>query len=178
MKKLTQKRLKEVLDYNPDTGFFKWKINKSKCSPKNKIAGSYNGGYIQISIDKIPNYAHRLVWLYIYGYFPKNEIDHINKVKNDNRFKNLREVSRSCNMKNCNLSKRTTTGITGVYWNKQNNKWQAGIRAKCKQRHLGFYKNKIDAVKARWRAEKKYNFTKYNLASTAYNYLKNNNLIP
>lgn len=90
--KLTQKRLKKLLYYNPDTGIFTWKIN-SRRSLKDAPAGNLHpSGYIRIGIDSKEYRAHRLAFLYMEGYIPENDVDHINRVRDDNRWKNLREL--------------------------------------------------------------------------------------
>jgi len=97
---LTQERLKERVTYDPDTGIFLWK--KMPSRGKSLIAGFiYPNGYIRIHIDGRKYLAHRLAWLYVYGSFPKNHIDHINRVRNDNRIANLRDVIRCMNQINC-----------------------------------------------------------------------------
>jgi len=92
-KDLTQKYVKELLNYDPATGFFSW------CVPKRKkyIASNQNGKYQRIDIDGQKYLAHRIAWLYVYGKFPDNEIDHINFVKHDNRITNLRDVTHRVN---------------------------------------------------------------------------------
>jgi len=97
---LTQASLKEVLFYDSETGIFTWK----KHTYKNRIgvvAGGVNSlGYINIVVNKKSLLVHRLAWLYIFGNFPKETIDHINMNKSDNRLCNLREASSSQNAMN------------------------------------------------------------------------------
>jgi len=87
--------------------------------------------------------AHRLVWLYFYGEWPKADIDHINRVKDDNRLENLRDVSRSQNKQNQGASIRNKVGIKGVYPyrnnGKQTGKWAAAICHRGKGHFLGAY---------------------------------------
>jgi len=94
-----------LLTYDPYTGLFTWLVDAYSNKVKGKIAGSIKEGYINISIDRKLYRAHRLAWLYVNGVFP-SEIDHINRVKSDNRICNLREVSRSENCQNRSTSKR------------------------------------------------------------------------
>lgn len=111
---LTQSELKKVLSYNPDTGIF------TRISATNKvrigdIAGTKHvSGYMQICIKRKLYKSHRLAWLYIYGEFPVKQIDHINRVKDDNRIINLRLASPSEN--SCNQEKRPNnkSGFKGV----------------------------------------------------------------
>lgn len=174
---LTQSRLKELLNYEPKTGIFKWKVHRPNISPK-KLAGWIGkGGYKYISVDYKHYMAHRLAWLYVYGYFPENGLDHINRIRDDNRIENLREASKVCNARNCNISKRNTTGITGVSWHKLRCKYRSHIRIPGKSIHLGLYKTKIEAAKARWDAEVEHDFPNCNTTSSAYQYLKKHGAI-
>ena len=99
---ITQEYLKSVLYYDKDTGLFTWKISNKKGHVKEgKLAGSKdNRGYVKIQINKKDYTAHRLAWFYIYGEWPKQVIDHINRIKFDNRIENLRDVSVLENNKN------------------------------------------------------------------------------
>ena len=162
MDKLTQKYVKEALNYDQDTGIFIWRIrpaehfknSRGKNVFNTRIAGSMAGsvdsdGYISIGLDGRDYKAHRLVFLYIDGYFPENLVDHIDRDRQNNRRNNLRESSRQCNGQNCNISKSNKSGVTGVYWNKCKNKWVARIMISRKTIYLGYYENIFDAVCAR-----------------------------
>lgn len=137
---LTQERLKELLHYDPDTGVFTWKANSYRRKA-GSIAGYNNGkGYIQMRIDSKFYYAHRLAWMWVHGEFPKNEIDHINNVKSDNRISNLRSASRTENLRNMSLTKQNSSGVKGVYWFKRTGKWRAVIRTGGGVHlHLGYH---------------------------------------
>lgn len=174
MKKLTQKRLKELLSYDPETGVFVWVVQKSNNIKVGQIAGCVNKvtGYRDIMINGRTYKSSRLVWLYIKGYFPEHQMDHINRIKNDDRWENLRHVSSQCNTRNCNVSKNNKSGITGVSWRETHKKWYARIMISGKAVHLGSFKSKLDATKARWNAEVKHSFPNCNTTSSAYLYLK------
>ena len=96
---LTQRRLKEVLNYDAESGVFTWAIDRTKAV-KGRIAGNKDShGYWIIGIDGVRHSAHRLVWMYVYGFYPK-EIDHQNHIRTDNRLVNLRATDRVGNGKN------------------------------------------------------------------------------
>ena len=174
--KLTQERLKELLEYNPETGVFIWKVSKGRGKAGYITEYKNGNGYLQIGIDRKFYQAHRLAFLYMEGYFPENGIDHIDRDKTNNKFENLREVSQLCNCRNRSIRKDNKSGIIGVRWHTASKKWNAYIRIKnCI--HLGLFENLRDAAKARWEAEIKYNFPNCNTTSSAYIYLKENNLI-
>lgn len=174
--KLTQERLKELLDYDPDTGLFTWRVNKGRGKIGLTTGYTNNRGYSQIGIDGKFYISHRLAFLYMEGYFPENGIDHIDRDKLNNRWKNLREVSQLCNTRNRSIRIDNKTGVVGVRWRSRAKKWNAYIRVK-KCIHLGSFNNFIDAVKARWDAEVKYNFPTCNTTSSAFLYLKDHEAV-
>jgi len=175
---LTQKRLKEVLKYDPETGEFTW-IDVTNWSIKiGSIAGSRShSGYRDVRIDGVKYRAHRVAFLYMDGYLPENRVDHVNRLKDDNRFDNLREVSVQCNSRNCKVMYTNTSGVTGVNWDKERRKWSAEIRVHPKNIKLGRFISFSGAVMARWLAEVKYDFPNCNSKSSAYLYLKDNCLL-
>jgi hypothetical protein len=152
---ITQEKLKNILDYNPETGLFTWKEKIAKKIIVGETAGSLNKhGYVCIKIQKFRYSAHRLAWLYVYGSFPSGEIDHINRIKTDNKISNLRDATPSQNCRNRGLSKRNNSGYVGISWNKKSKKWQARIFLNKKSKSLGVYEKIEDAVLAREKAEK------------------------
>jgi hypothetical protein len=156
---LTQEKLKELLDYDPETGIFRWKFKPSKQYPFKigDIAGTLNSnGYIRIQVLGSRYKAHRLAWLYVYGYFPSNMIDHINRNPNDNRISNLREATSSQNQMNTIKRVTNTSGYKGVCWDKREKKWRAQTRANNKVVTVGYFKNIEDASIAYQNASIKY----------------------
>ena len=159
---LTQERLKSLLNYNPETGEFTWLVSR-RSDLVGKIAGypsPYGSGkfYIKIRIDGRLYPAHRLVWLYTYGVWPENQIDHIDQESLNNRLSNLRDVSRDENLKNKKAYKNNSTGVTGVYFHNGSQKWAAQIHVNGKQIHLGYFDLKADAITTRKNADVKYDF--------------------
>lgn len=128
---LTQERLRELLDYDPETGLFHWRVDRgmNKCAGKqagyvkrdNKTEGL---AYIRIEVDQREHGAHRLAWLWMTGEWPKNEVDHIDRNSTNNRWSNLRDVTRSINKRNCNPHNGRT--MKGVYPNGRG--YQACVR--------------------------------------------------
>ena len=150
---LTQKRLKEVLDYNPDTGTWLWR------DAANGIVAGYlhNDGYVRITVDNCLYLMHRLAFLYMSGEMP-TEVDHKNHIRNDNRWENLHPSSRPDNAKNQSMPINNTSGSMGVYWNEKRNKWQAQIGVSDKNIYLGRFNTIEEATIARKCAEVKYGF--------------------
>lgn len=109
---LTQKRLREVLDYNPETGIFTFVKGKRK----GKIAGTQhdNRGFVKVAIDNRRYLLHRLAWLWMTGSMPRWNIEHINGNRDDNRWRNLREGDRSQKREHC-PPWREPTGLPGMW---------------------------------------------------------------
>jgi hypothetical protein len=158
---LTQERIKELFTYDESTGYFR---RLKSVSGYNSSVGSVAGalesnGYRSISIDNKRIKAHKLVFLYNLGYIP-NIVDHIDGNRDNNRLDNLRDVSQDINQKNKKLDKRNTSGLMGVRFLKNSNKWQADIRVNGVFIYLGRWIDKEEAIKARKEAEIKYGFHK------------------
>ena len=154
---LTQEELKELLHYNPKTGkFTRIKAGKGvKVGGVGAVAGYVDkvGGYAHISVKGKEYLAHRLAFLYVEGFFPEHDVDHKNGVTGDNRWKNLRNASRMCNLQNRKIYSNNTSGFIGVGWNKQTKKWQADITINKKTIYLGQYTSKLEAALTRFTLE-------------------------
>lgn len=100
--------------------------------------------------------THRAVWALATGECPVGYIDHINRVKTDNRPCNLRDVSARVNRHNRAIDHRNTSGITGVRWDKKRRKWHAQITCGTEKMHIGLFANLADAAAARKAAEARY----------------------
>jgi hypothetical protein len=117
-----------------------------------------DNGYRRISIHGKRYYAHRLAFLYMNGSLPESDTDHINHCRDDNRWDNLRRVTREENLKNQTIRTDNTSGVVGVRWFKRDGNWQARINHKGKEIHLGYFTEKGVAIQARLAAEIKYGF--------------------
>lgn len=152
---LSQQYLKSQINYDPTTGIFLW-LERKQGRYMGKPVGCLSIGYLSIRIAGKLYRAHRLAWLFMTGSFPKDQIDHINNIRNDNRWINLRQCNQSQNCANTGKRKNNTSGFKGVYWSRNAKKWHASVRFKRKNFHLGYFNDKIDAAKA------------YNVAATKY----------
>jgi len=176
-KKLTQKRLKKIFHYNPTTGVWIYNIKYISRGRKSLRYGKFAGyiskstGYYILGIDNKAYQSSRLAFLYMDGYIPENQVDHINRIRHDDRWCNLRHVSCSCNIRNVGIRKNNTTGITGVYWHKRRKAWTVCIHEDNKKINATG-DNFFDAVVKRFELEKKYNYHSCISDSTAYLYLK------
>lgn len=170
LQSLSTRTLKSLLHYAPKTGKWRWIVARGGMN-KNAVAGClHHTGYRFIEIFGRSYLSSRLAHLYMEGCFPEHDMDHINRIREDDRWCNLRHVTAQCNVRNRGINKNNTSGITGVCYNKQNRKLTASIRIDNKLIHLGYFKQKINAAKARWKAEKKYGFSNCNTTSSAYLY--------
>lgn len=174
MNKLTQAEVKRLFNYRD--GVLYWKARSSSTSRVviGMESGSTDtGGYIQTMVHGKLYLNHRLVFLYHHGYMPENDVDHIDKNKSNNRIENLREVSTQCNMRNSRQPKNNTSGVKGVYWNKQSNGWVSLMRVNNKIKYLGQYHDFVDAVAARLAGEQCVNWNGCDSCSPAYLYMFN-----
>ena len=154
---ITEKQLKDVLNYNPETGIFTWLTRPSNSIHIGDIAGGlHHTGYIHIRINGKKYSAHRLAWLYTQGQWPKDQIDHINGIKDNNKLSNLREATSSQNNANSNMRCSNKSGRKGVYWHKGKGMWAAQITTNSKVKRLGTFTCKDKAYAAYCKAADKY----------------------
>lgn len=158
---LTHSRLIYLLSYNADTGVFTWNDTEHRV-----IAGSVAGfthnvkGYRFITIDGVWYREHRLAFLYMTGEFPPDQVDHINHIRHDNRWVNLRLCSNKENHKNQKLSKSNKSGVYGVQFVTKTGRWRSFITIQRKNIHLYSGYDLFQACCARKSAENKYGYHK------------------
>lgn len=147
---VTFERLIELLHYCPKTGVFTHKRRASSRAPLGSQAGyiDKSTGYIRIGIDDGEYYAHRLVWLYMTRTWPEHQIDHRNRIRHDNRWRNLRNATQNQNKKNQSKRSDTSSKYIGVTWHKGANKWMAQIVANGKRYYLGLHMSELAAFQA------------------------------
>ena len=104
---ITQEYLKSILHYNQNNGAFHWiAVNFDNQVKKYMVAGSFHKqGHLIICIDGTQYHAHRLAHFYMTGAMPDKYIDHINGIRHDNRWINLRHVTPEINSKNAKKRK-------------------------------------------------------------------------
>lgn len=147
---ITQDRLKELLEFNHETGQFIRLTSHTGRWKRGQSAGYVtHQGYVEIGVDGRYYGVHRLAWLYMTGHWPAGQIDHINGIKTDNRACNLRDVTKSVNIQNARHARTNNSiGILGVCWHKAAKSWAAQIQVKGKKLHLGVYKTPHEAHEA------------------------------
>ena len=145
---IAQDRLMEVLEYSPETGVFTWTQRRRGVKVGEECGRiSKAHGYREICVDGVLSRAHRLAFIYMTGNCPKY-VDHINCVKTDNRWDNLRACTHSQNMVNTELQADNTSGVKGVVWDKHRSKWRAQATIRGKKYNLGRYDDKGAAIEA------------------------------
>ena len=154
---ITQKRLHDLFEYREDGNLIR-KVRVASNAKVGDIAGSPNDrGYWLVNIEYERCKVHRLIFLYHHGYLtPGMDIDHIDGNPGNNRIENLREVTHTQNIQNSKINSRNTSGVKGVYWDKQRSKWRAGIRVEGKKTDLGSYNTLKEAEAAVKGAREKY----------------------
>ena len=118
-----------------------------------KVGSKHSAGYLECTIDRERYYLHRLAWFYMYKKWPEGVIDHINRIKTDNRISNLRDVSGKGNAANSSIKSTNKTGHKGIYVCKRTGKYVAQITFNYKCRHLGAFELLEHAIQARRLAE-------------------------
>ena len=169
MTEITQELLKEFLDFSPETGVFTWKQRDIKYFksirgfkiwnsrwPGKESGDIKKNGYRYISILHQRYLAHRLAWLYVYGYIPEDQVDHKDRVRFNNSIDNLRLASNAENAQNKIKPINTSTGIIGVYFRKDRSKYTTKISIGGKIKRLGHFLKKEDAEAAYLNAKRTY----------------------
>lgn len=145
---LTAERLREILDYDPETGVFRHKLSYGRVYA-GTVAGCRRArDYWGVMISKRVYLAHRLAWLYVHGAWPADEIDHINGVATDNRISNLREATSQQNKLNTAIKRRNKAGVKGAAWIAANGKWMSEIRIDGRRKFLGYFASPVEASNA------------------------------
>lgn len=172
-KLLTPKYLQEILSYDPGTGLFVWRARKPSQFTNNKRQtaehncaiwnGNYAGkpamcylrsnGYLVGNLGGRIYRAHRVAWAITYNRWPIGDIDHINRNRQDNRIANLREATRSENLRNKRLQDNNKSGIIGVSWAQERDQWNVKIGHNGKSINCGYFNKLSDAANARAAAE-------------------------
>jgi len=145
---ITAADVSAVVSYDPATGVFRRLISGGRKRAGDVAGYVKSDGYRLISVGGKWHYAHRLAWLVSTGSWPLDEIDHINGDRDDNRLENLRECTRSENMRN--VERR------GYHWLKKDKRWRVTIKVDGKKRHVGTFQSEADARTAYENAAKQF----------------------
>lgn len=150
---LAHEELLQNLTYDQSTGLFSRKIKRTNGGG----GWQHKDGYVYIHLLGKTYSAHRLAWFFVTGEWPKYDIDHINGIKHDNRFANLRDVETVINSHNeVKARKNNPTGLMGAWFRKDRNKWVAAIRVHGKMIRLGSFLTKEEAHAAYLEGKRKH----------------------
>jgi hypothetical protein len=137
--KLTVAALRELISYDPETGIFQWKTRRRGRLLSGHVGDRTRSGYLRVGISYQRYLLHRLAWLYMTGEWPKQEIDHINGIRDDNRFANLREATVAQNRANMRMRSSNRIGVKGVRWRADCSMWEARICKNYKKISIGYF---------------------------------------
>lgn len=170
--------IRKLLDYDPETGALTWRPRpadlfepgarsaewrsrnwNSKHASKQAFTANDGWGYKTGAIYGRLTKAHIVAWAMMTGAWPAGDIDHLNGDRADNRWSNLREVTRAVNLRNAKRKPTNTSGHNGVHWRKDCRKWRAEITLDGQNTVLGLFPRIEDAVAARAAAETGHGFT-------------------
>lgn len=144
---ITQEQLKAKLKYDSETGVFRWQMGTRLAGSK---AGHLdNTGYIRIRVfDKLWQ-AHVLAWLYVTGSLPSGPLDHVDRVRTNNAFSNLRIASAQTQSHNTGLRVDNKAGVKGVAFDKFTGRWKAHFTADGFTKTIGRFGTLEEATRAR-----------------------------
>ena len=153
MTELTAEEVRQLLDYDPSTGELRWKVSRGRAKAGGIAGSKTSQGYREITVNRQRFFVHRLIWLMTHGRLPKEELDHINGQRSDNRLENLRECSRVENLQNLRGKRRNAkTPYMGVIKNSKGRKgqprWSAAIRVNKKRIYIGSFDTPEEAHEA------------------------------
>jgi hypothetical protein len=146
--------LRGLFFYDGCAGQLHWRPRNRNLT--GRIAGGVDPGhgYRRVRIGGKFELVHRVVLAMHLGRWPTGEVDHINGIRDDNRIENLREVTRSENLRNKAIYRSNKSGRVGVHWHKQHRKWCATIGINGRSKTLGVFSDLSDAILAREAAER------------------------
>lgn len=143
--KISAEELRALLDYDPETGVFRWRERRGPVRPGDVAGTPQQKGYIKINVRRNVMWAHRLAWLYVHGEWPKGMLDHVDGNPANNAIANLRVC---CSSKNTANSKRrydNTTGFKGVFYRKDTGKFAAYLTVNYRRLSLGCFSTAEEA---------------------------------
>lgn len=142
---INQHDLHDLLDYDPESGLFRWRKKRWRSAAGSVAGCRHVGGYIKIVVKQHRLLAHRMAWLYVHGVWPPEEIDHIDGNRANNAISNLRLASRAENQCNTGVPRNNTTGHKGIKFDARRGMWSAEIQYRRTRKWLGHFKSAEDA---------------------------------
>jgi HNH endonuclease/AP2 domain len=138
-RRVTHARLCKLLDYDDQTGEFRWRESVKPSIQPGDIAGTMtNQGYRRITVEGRPYPAHQLAWFYKMGKWCALSIDHRDGNPSNNRWNNLRRATSSQNSANRPAQRNNVCGLKGVATVPHG--WRATIRKNRRTYYLGMFR--------------------------------------
>lgn len=140
-----QKRLIELFSYNQETGELRWKCppEQAKRIKVGQLAGHLEkNGYRYVALRTRGKYtkylAHRIIWKIVTGNEPENQVDHIDRNRDNNCWDNLRQASNGQNKANGKIYKNNKSGVKGINWDKSRESWAVTVGTKriCRVKNM------------------------------------------
>ena len=155
--KIIPEDIGDFIDYNPETGVLTNKVDRGQRIKKDQVTGCKGKFYTHIIFRWLNYPAHRVCYFLHTGVDPKEMyVDHIDGDGHNNKFSNLRLVTKKENSRNSKRPSNNSSGVTGVTWHKLKSKWQAQVCDNYKIKHLGTFDNFEEAVAVRIAAEHRF----------------------
>ena len=133
---ITAEFVRQLFDYDPDTGTLSWKVSRG-CVKAGTPITSQSKGYLQVMINKQNHKAHRVIWLLVHGQWPNEELDHRDGNRSNNRLNNLRPATSAQNKMNKACRDDSAAGLKGAFQDKRDGRWCSRITVGGKYIHLG-----------------------------------------
>ena len=146
---LNAETVRQIFDCDPETGRLTWRVYRPKCPIGAEVGTLHHKGYRRVLYNWRSYGVHRIIWLYVYGEWPKDQIDHINGIRDDNRITNLREATNQQNQWNRPVKKGATTGIKGVRRHQKG--FQVSVQKDGREQYIGYYSD-AEVARAAYRS--------------------------
>lgn len=152
--RVTAERVREVFSYDPLSGALTYRVRRKHYRPGERAgfvalkSNHRSGGYRIVRLDNREYAEHWLVWIHTHGRWPTGVLDHMNGDRADNRIANLRDCSVSQNNANRGKQANNTSGIKGVFFNRNARKWSSSINCRRRFYYLGLFKTADEAAAA------------------------------
>lgn len=158
-KDLDPEYARSLFCYDPETGLLTRRTDGLRWKAGDRVGyPMHECGYLRVRVGAHDYQVHRIIWLIYYGEWPREQIDHINGVRDDNRICNLRDVDNKTNSRNQSLRETNTSGANGVCWFKARKVWKVSMDLNGRRKHIGYFKDFEDAVEARKQANIQYGY--------------------
>lgn len=156
---ITQDEVRRLFSYNPTTGLVTRRTFTRGGYKVGSVVGfTSTNAYLRVKINCKIYMLHTVIWLWMTGKLPMYQIDHINRIHTDNRWKNLRDLHRKGNAQNSSIRSDSSSGVRGVCFATREGKWRAHITVDGRNIHLGYFVNISEAIEARHAEEGKRNW--------------------